>query len=137
MGFATGQGGCRLTHAHVAEANFKQSFELSVDLRNCFEELDGFFDCHVKDIGNRLTFVLHFESFAVVPLALTQFARNVHVGQKVHFDFEDAVPSACLTASAFDIKAESSLLIASDFCVWGSRKEVTDHVEGAGVGCRV
>jgi hypothetical protein len=67
----------------------------------------GFLDRHVEHVGDRLALEQHFESFAVVALALADVAGDVDVGQEVHLDLDDAVALAGLAAAALDVEREA------------------------------
>src|SRR5207237_8432679 len=50
----------------------------------------------------------------VVPLALADFTRDIHIGQEVHLDLDDAVALAVLAAAALHVEAEAARLVAAD-----------------------
>ena len=54
--------------------------ELPADPRNGFEELHGFGDGHLEDLGDRASTIEHLESLATEPLAATDIAGHIDVG---------------------------------------------------------
>ena len=42
----------------------------------------------LQDIGDVFAFVRNLERFTIVPLATAHFTFDVHIGQKMHFDFD-------------------------------------------------
>ena len=81
--------------------------------------------------------VTHFERLAVVALAVTDLARHIHSGQKLHLDPHDAGSLAGLASAARDVKAESSRLVAAGFGLGQAGKERAQLAEQVGVGGRV
>ena len=55
------------------------------------EEIERVGDGQVEHVGDRLSFIPDLQRFAVVTPALTDFARDVDVGQKVHLDLDQPV----------------------------------------------
>ena len=98
------------------------------------EKFAGFFDGHVEDLADVFAFVLDFEGFAVVAFAVADFAGDVYVGQKVHFDFDDAVALAGFAAAAFDVEGESADVVAAFAREGHAGEEFADGGEQAGVG---
>ncbi len=56
---------------------------------------------------------MDLKRLAVVALAVTDFARNVDIRQKVHLDLDDAVASTVFAAAALYIEAETSGRVAA------------------------
>jgi len=78
--------------------------------------------------------VMHFKRFAVIALAVTHIAIDIYVGQKVHFDFNDAISLARLTAPALDVKRESSRPIAAFARLGYAGEQLAYGGEQTGVG---
>src|SRR5439155_3642508 len=95
----------------IPQRDLKQRAQLHRDGRHVLEDPERFFDGHLEHIGNRKTFELDLERFAVVALALTHFARHVYVRQELHLDLQDAVALACLAAATLDVEREPPWLI--------------------------
>ena len=108
LGFTARQGGGALAQAHIAQAHVHQGLQLARQSRHGFKEVVGFAHGHVQHFADVFAFVLHFQGFAVVALAVTHFARHVHIGQEVHFHFQHAIALASLAAAAFDVEREAA-----------------------------
>ena len=105
-----------------------------LNLRNIFEKLQRFVDGHVEQVGNRVALVAHGERFGVVAAAAADFAGDVHVGQKIHFDAAQAVALAGFAAAAFHVEAEAAGLVAALARFGQHGEEFADRGEDAGVG---
>ncbi len=134
---STGEGCGRLSESHITQAHVDQGLQVAMDSANRLEELRGLFNGHVQHIGNRLALVVDLEGFPVVPRTVTDLTGHIDVGQKVHFNGDGSVPRAVLAASAFDIEAETALLITTNLGFLSLGKQRPDFVEDAGVGRRV
>ena len=55
------------------------------------EELNAFLATHAEDVGNVVIFEGDVERVAVVASAFTYLARDVHIGEEMHFDLDGAV----------------------------------------------
>lgn len=64
-------------------------------------------------------------------------ASNVNIGEEMHFDFVDTIALASFAAPAFDVKGESTCLVATDFGFWLSGEKVANGGEDSSVGGRV
>src|SRR5580704_16931226 len=135
--FAAGQGGRGLAEADVPQADIGQGGQVAVDGRDGGEEAGGFLDRHVQHVGDGLALVVHGQGVGVVPGAVADLARDVHVGQELHLDLEGAIARAGLAAAAFDVEGEPAGLVAADLGLGGGREQLPDVVEHAGVGGRV
>ena len=105
---AAGQRRRRLPEVDIAKADVVQRLELGADVRDGREEVERFGDRHLQHVGDRLALVVDLEGFAVVALAVADLARDVHVGQELHLDLQDAVALAVLAAAALDVEAEAA-----------------------------
>ena len=74
------------------------------------------------------------ERFGVVALAAADFAGDIDVRQKIHFDAALAVALASLAASAFHIEAEAAGLVAALARFGQHGEELADRREDAGIG---
>src|SRR6185437_12288966 len=74
------------------------------------------------------------EGFPVVPRAVADLARHVHIGQEVHLDLDGAVAGARLAAAALDVERESARLIPTYLGLGGGGEQRADLVEHTGVG---
>src|SRR5690606_33956232 len=89
--FSAGQGGRRLTEVQVADADFFEQGERSMNVGVSGKELCRLADCKIKDIRDALSLVLHVQRRGVETLALAFLARHEDVCQKMHLHFTDAV----------------------------------------------
>ena len=64
---------------------------MAANNRLIVEEVDSFRDGHIQHIGDALAFELNFQCVSVVPRAFAHFARNIDIGQEVHFNFDGAI----------------------------------------------
>ena len=54
-----------------------------------------------------LSFITDFQSFAVVPSAVTDIAGHIHIGEKMHLDPEHPGSLTGLTAPPLDIEGKT------------------------------
>ena len=57
--------------------------------------------------------VAYFQGFPVITLAFADVAHHVDIRQKVHFDLDETVALAGLTAPSLDVETETSGFIPS------------------------
>ena len=131
---AARQRGGLLADVDVAEADARQRLQLVADRRHRLEELGALLHRHVEHVGDRLVLELHLQRLAVVALALADVAGDVHVGQEVHLDLDDAVALAGLAAPALDVEREAARLVAARLGLRQAGEPLADRREGAGVG---
>ena len=55
------------------------------------KKFQGLFAGHLQHVGDGLALVMDFQGFAVVALAVADFAGHVNVGQEMHFYLDNAV----------------------------------------------
>ncbi len=134
---ATGQRRRRLPEADVAQPHVVEGAQVPGDRGNGGEELRGLLDRHVEDLGDAAVLVMDLQRLPVVPGALADLARHVHVRQEVHFDLDRAVAGAGLAPAALDVEREAPGQIAADLGLGGLGEQPPDVVEDAGVGGRV
>ena len=111
--FATGQRRRVLAEANVGKSNVHECVQLLRDHWYVLEKYGGIFNRHLQHFVDVLALVTQLESFAVVALAAANIAPNVHVGQEMHFDLNDAVALASFATTTLDVKTESSGQVAS------------------------
>ena len=132
---AAGKRGGLLPQMNVIEADIVQRLELVAERRHVLQHIEGFRDRHVKHFRDIFPFVADFQRFAVIAAAVALFAGDVHVRQKVHFDFNHAVAFAGFAAPALDVKAEPPRLITAQPGFRQAREQVAQRREQAGI-CR-
>src|ERR1700729_6725 len=135
--FAAGQGGGGLAQADISQADAGEGLEVAVDGRDRLKEGGGFLDRHGQHGGDGLALVVHGQGVGVVPGAVADLARDVHVRQELHLDLDGAVAGAGFAAAAFDVEGEPAGLGAADLGLGGGREQLPDVVENPGVGGRV
>ena len=131
--FPTAESGAGLAEANVTEPDFGESQADIVNLRDGSEEINGFVDGHVEDVGDVHAFVGDLESFAIVAAAVAGFASHVNRREKVHFNFDEAVALAFFAAATFHVEAETAWTVTADFGGREASKEIANMVEDASV----
>src|SRR5712692_4305312 len=134
LGFAAGKRGGGLAELDVAEADFDESGELLLNLRNLVEQLQGFGGRKIQDVRNGMAFETHGERFGIVAAAAADFAGDVNIGQKIHFDAAQAIALAGLAASAFHVEAEAAGTVAALARFGEHGEKLANGREDAGVG---
>ncbi len=94
-----------LAQFDVSHAHIRQGLQLPPDPGDVLEEFQGLVNGHIQNIPDALPFVLHLQGFPVVPFPPADFTGHINVGQKVHFNFDDAIAAAGFAAPALDVKA--------------------------------
>ncbi len=135
--FAAGERGGGLAEADVAQADGVQRLHFGANARNVLEEVEGFFDGHVKGLGDGLAAELDFQGLAVVAAAFALLAWYVDIRQELHLDADDAVALAGFTASALDVEAEAPRFVTARLGFGQAGIEVADVGEDAYVRGRV
>ena len=126
-----------LSDFQISQTNLLEGFQLSGNFRVVFKENNTFVYRHFQNVIDGFPFVFHRKRFTVIAFSLADFAGNVNVRQKVHFNAQDAVALACLASAAFHIKGEPSGSVALCLCIVCFCEKVSDVCENAGVCCRV
>ena len=137
LGLASREGGRALAKLDVVEPDRRERLQLVADGRDIGEEREGFLHGHVKHVGDRFSFVLHFEGFPVVPFPPAFLALDVHIGQEVHLDLDHTVALTGFAPAAFQVEGEPARLVAPEFRLFRFGKDPADFVKDLGVGCRV
>jgi len=75
--------------------------------------------------------------FPVVTGAVTDFAVDIDVGQKVHLNRDGAVSGAVLAPATLHIEAKPARLVTSHLCFCDFGKKGANFIEHTRVGCRV
>ncbi len=132
-----GQSGRGLAEPDVAETDVVQRLQVAIDRRDRLEEVHRLFDRHVQDLGDGLALVVDLQGLPVVPGAVADLARDVHVREEVHLDLDGAVARAVLAAAALDVEGEAAGLVAADLRLGGLGEQPADVVEDTGVRRRV
>ena len=101
------------------------------------EQVAGLHDRQIKDVGNGVILVFDFQGGLVEPAALTGFAGNIDVGQKVHFHLDVPIAAAGLATPPFDVKGIASLLVTAHVRFRQLGEKITDEVKHFGIGGRI
>src|SRR6266852_1234229 len=113
LGFAAGERGGGLAELDVAEADFDEGGKFLLNLRNFVEQLQGFGGRKIQDVGNGVAFEAHGERLGIVAAAAADFAGDVNIGKKIHFDAAQAIALAGFAAAAFYVEAEAAGTVAA------------------------
>src|SRR5713226_561928 len=132
--FAAGESCGGLAESDVAEADFYESRELLLNLRNILEKLQRIRRGQIQDIADGLPLVADGERFRIVAPAAANFAHYVNVGKKIHFDAAQAVALAGFAAAAFHIETETAGAVAALARFRQHGKKIADRRENSGVG---
>src|ERR1700720_2367937 len=81
-----------------------------------------------------MSLVPHGKRLGVVAAAAADFAGDVHVGEKIHFDTAQPVALAGFAAAALHVEAEAARLVAALARFREHGEEFADRREDAGVG---
>src|SRR6476620_5169471 len=128
-----GQRRRRLPQPHIAQPDVDQRLQVPVDRGDRLEELGRVLDGHVEHLGDAIALIVHLEGFPVVPRAVADLARHVHIGQEVHLDLDGAVAGARLAAAALDVEREPARLIPTHLGLGGGGEQRADLVEHTGI----
>ena len=114
-----------------------QHLQFALQFRQVGKELQRFVHHHIKHLSNVFPLVMHIQRFPVVTGAFADFAGHIHIRQKVHFDLDNAITTAGLAATAFDIEAEPTGLVAAQLGLRRLAEQFAHRVKQAGVGRRI
>src|SRR6267154_44627 len=132
--FAAGESCGGLAERDVTEANFYESRELLLNLRNILVKLQRIRRGQIQNIADGMSFVAHRERFRIVAAPAADFAHHINVREKIHFDTAEAVSLAGFATTSFDVETEAARAIAA-FARFGQHGEkIADRRENAGVG---
>src|SRR5690606_6478996 len=122
-----------LAELDVAQTHLLQGFELSLYRRHRPQEGVGFVYAQLQNVGNTLASVKDLQRLAIVTAALAFLAGDVHIGEKVHFNADDAIAFARFTASPFHIEREAPSGVATRPGVGKAREQISNEREEARV----
>src|SRR6267142_2191647 len=94
----------RLSEMDVSQTYVVEQLEFRPDTRLMLEKVERVGDGQIEHVGDRLSFIAHLERLAVVAPPLADFARNVDVGEEMHFDLHQAVALTRLAPPPFHIE---------------------------------
>src|SRR5208337_4075439 len=134
LGFAAGKRGGRLAELHVAETHFDHGGKLLLNLGNVFENLEGIAGRQIQNIVDAVPLVANSKRFRIVAAAATNFAGDIHVREKIHFDAAEAFSLAGFATPAFHVEAEAPGAVTALAGFREHGKELANGGEDAGVG---
>src|SRR5436309_6154839 len=111
--FAAGKSCGGLAQPKITEPYIQHRVQFIRHARNISEKTCRLVHGQVEHVGNVLSFIGDFERLAIVASAMTHFALDINVRQKVHFDFNQPATLAVFAATAFDIEAETPRVISA------------------------
>src|SRR5690625_4763801 len=80
---------------------------------------------------------MHFEGLAVIARTLTYLARDINIGQEVHFDAQGAITGTRFAAPALDIERKTARFIAAYLCFGGLGEQFANVIPHSRIGRRV
>src|ERR1051326_4039507 len=119
---------------NIPQADVDQGLKLLLYLRNVLEDWQRVGNWAFENVGDGIAFVLHRQSFMVVALAAADFAQDVNVGQKIHFNAALAFSLARFATSAGNIEGKPTRLVAALARFRQHGVEVANLAEDTGVG---
>src|SRR5207237_8986448 len=81
--------------------------------------------------------VSNLQRLTVIPVALADFAGDIHIGEEMHFDLDQAVSLAGLAAAALDVEGEPAGSVASHLGVGQLGEQLANRGEEPGVRRRI
>ena len=126
-----------LSKGEITEANGHQGFKLVKNRRHIPEKPGRFVHRHFQDVRDILAAVRDLQSLAIVSRASADFALDIDVRQKMHFDFDDAVSLAILASASLQIEAESSAVIAAHARSRQLAEKFADRSKRTGISGRI
>src|SRR5262249_17223472 len=108
LGFAAGKRCGGLAELDVAEAHFDYGGELLLNLRNIFKQLQRVGSLKIEDVADGMALAADGERFGIVAAATADFARDINIRKKIHFDAAEAVALTGFAASTLDVKTKAA-----------------------------
>src|SRR5260221_5346390 len=84
-----------------------------------------------------MAFEAHGKGFGIVAAAAADFAGDVNIGKKIHFDAAQAIALAGFAAAAFYVEAEAAGAVAALARLREHGEQLADGGEDSGVGGRI
>ena len=137
LSLAAGQRSGRLAQFYIGKSHIIKRLYFIADRRNIFKKSDRFLHSHIQHVINAFAFVFYFQCFPVISFTFTHFTWHIYIRQKMHFYLDDTVTAAGFAPAALYIEAETALFVAFGSGILGSRIQVPDLVEYAGIGGRI
>ena len=133
--FTAGKGCRRLAKTNIRKSYIVKCLHFSTDTRYIFKEMKRLFYRHIQNIINAFSFIFYLQCLTVVAFSAAYLTRHIYIRKEMHLNLDDSISATRFTASALDVKAESSFFIAFRLRIRGCRKQLPDQVEYSGI-CR-
>ena len=133
--FTAGKGCRRLAKTNIRKSYIVKCLHFSTDTRYIFKEMKRLFYRHIQNIINAFSFIFYLQCLTVVAFSAAYLTRHIYIRKEMHLNLDDSISATRFTASALDVKAESSFFIAFRLRIRGCRKQIPDQVEYSGI-CR-
>src|SRR5438874_3506259 len=114
--FAAGKGGGGLAQPKITESHIQHRISFIRHARNISEKTRRLVHGQIEHVGNVLSFISNFERLAIVAPAMTDFALDINVRQKMHFDLDQSAALAVFAATSLNVEAETPCVIAAHAC---------------------
>ena len=101
------------------------------------EDRNGLIDTEVEDLRDVFPLMADFERFLLIPCGAADVAWNLHIGQELESDLQNAFALTGFAPAALDVEAETIRPIAPFKRQSGAGKDFTDTLEDSHVGGRV
>src|SRR3989442_37839 len=101
------------------------------------EKVERVGDRQVQDVGDRLSFITHLERFAIVPSALTDLARHVHVWQEVHLHLHEPIALTGFATAALHVERDPYRPVPPQLRFGEIGNQLADRCEEARIGRRI
>src|SRR3989442_8858770 len=137
LGLAAREGRRRLSEVDVSETYVVEQLEFRPDTRLVLEEIERVGHRQIEHVGDRLSFVPDLQGFPIVTPALTDFARNVDVGEEVHLDFDEPVALTRFAAAPLDVEGKPPGPVPAQLGLREIREQLPDRGEEAGIRGRI
>src|SRR5215475_14011426 len=131
--FTTGKCRCRLPQPQITEPNIQHRVQFVRNAWNISKETRRFVHRQIEHIGDVLSFVSNLQRLTIVASPVTHFALDVNIRQKMHLDLDQSAAFAIFAATAFDVKTETSGIIAAHSGGGKLREQLSDGSERAAI----
>jgi hypothetical protein len=133
LSFTTRECRCGLSEGDIAESDFREDIEDTLDTRECGEEATGIVDGHSEDFGDIFSLEFHIQCLRIVSRTITGLTLHIDIREEVHLDFFHPTSFTYFTASSLRIEGESPRSVSSLLCFMRSREYFTYEGEYSGI----
>src|SRR5438046_10136778 len=132
--FAAGKSGGGLAQPKITQPYIQHRVQFIRHARNISEKTRRLVHGQIEHVGNVLSFISNFERLAIVAPAMTDFALDINVRQKMHFDLDQSAALAVFAATSLNVEAETPRVIAAHACGRKLCKQFANRGERTTVG---